>query len=256
MLFGVNHDDGFYGGSGMVQLDLPAAQALQSALQSGGFLSREDASSDLSSTGSVFPDPYASSSSTASSDGGRGLGGAGGPGEAKGRREERTRDAASNGGGGGGGGGGYYSYAPGGGVMAYYDDGYDSDGHPRRIQTLLPAPPVGRHEAALVWKLFRLSRDVTALRVYRGVAPIASPLEEPLQLRSFPALKALRLEGMPLEHIQGLSALRLQLESLSYEDALLPSLLALLAPPPRGVAGPPPLGASGAAASSDTVAQG
>ncbi|CAN0442455.1 unnamed protein product, partial [Ectocarpus sp. 13 AM-2016] len=37
----------------------------------------------------------------------------------------------------------------------------------RRSRLLLPAPPVGRHEAALVWKLFRLARDSTALRVHR-----------------------------------------------------------------------------------------
>ncbi|CAN0117075.1 unnamed protein product, partial [Scytosiphon promiscuus] len=248
LLFGVSHDDGFYGGSGMVQLDLAAVQALQSALQSGGFLSREDASSYLSSSGSIFPDPYASSSSAASSDVG---GGAAGSAESRGQGEEQARDAASNGSGSSG--GGYYSYAPGGGVMAYYDDGYDSDGRPRRIQTLLPAPPVGRHEAALVWKLFRLSRDVTALRVYRGEARIASPLEDPLQLRSFPALQALRLEGIPLGHIQGLFELRQQLKSLSFEDSLLPSLVALLAPPPHSAPGPSVLGAPGAAAPDNGV---
>lgn len=50
--------------------------------------------------------------------------------------------------------------------MAYFDDGPDG----RRRRLLLPPPPVGREETALVCKLFRLSRDLTALRVHRCVS--------------------------------------------------------------------------------------
>lgn len=131
----------------MVQLDIAAVQALQRALQRGGFLTR-------GSQGLSVDSPYAFS------EGGAGVGG---------RRPQRQSSGRSSLSveGGTGAGGGYYSYAPGGGVMAYFDDGVDGDGRQRRSRLLLPAPPVGRHEAALVWKLFRLARDATALRVHR-----------------------------------------------------------------------------------------
>ncbi|CBN77518.1 nischarin/ IRAS/ imidazoline receptor [Ectocarpus siliculosus] len=234
--FGNSDDDDDESGGRMVQLDIPAVQALQRALQRGGFLTR-------GSQGLSVDSPYAFS------EGGAGVGG---------RRPQRQSSGRSSLSveGGTGAGGGYYSYAPGGGVMAYFDDGVDGDGRQRRSRLLLPAPPVGRHEAALVWKLFRLARDATALRVHRGTSRRASNWGQPVELQMFPALQELRLEAVPLEHVEGLFALRLQLKSLSFENAFLPSLLALLTPPEPASGSQDTPGGQGGHAALDTAADG
>ncbi|CAM9465025.1 unnamed protein product [Ectocarpus fasciculatus] len=231
-------DDDDEGGGAMVQLDIPAVQALQRALQRGGFLTR-------GSQGLSADSPYAFS------EGGAGV---------SGRRPQRQSSGRSSlsveGGAGAGAGGGYYSYAPGGGVMAYFDDGVDDDGRQRRSRLLLPAPPVGRHEAALVWKLFRLARDATALRVHRGTSRGTSNWGQPVELQMFPALQELRLETVPLKHVEGLFALRLQLKSLSFEDAFLPSLLALLTPPEPASGSQDTAAGEGGNAAANTAADG
>ncbi|CAN0469802.1 unnamed protein product, partial [Ectocarpus sp. 12 AP-2014] len=231
-----NSDDGDESGGRVVQLDIPAVQALQRALQRGGFLTRGSQRLSVDS-------PYSFS------EGGAGVGG---------RRPQRQSSGRSSLSveGGTGAGGGYYSYAPGGGVMAYFDDGIDDDGRQRRSRLLLPAPPVGRHEAALVWKLFRLARDATALRVHRGKSRRASNWGQPVELQMFPALQELRLEAVPLEHVEGLFALRLQLKSLSFEDAFLPSLLALLTPPKPASGSQDTAGGERGRVAADTAADG
>ncbi|CAB1107590.1 unnamed protein product [Ectocarpus sp. CCAP 1310/34] len=231
-----NSDDDDESGGRVVQLDIPAVQALQRALQRGGFLTR-------GSQGLSVDSPYAFS------EGGAGVGG---------RRPQRQSSGRSSLSveGGTGAGGGYYSYAPGGGVMAYFDDGVDDDGRQRRSRLLLPAPPVGRHEAALVWKLFRLARDATALRVHRGTYRRASNWGQPVELQMFPALQELRLEAVPLEHVEGLFALRLQLKSLTFENALLPSLHALLTPPKPASGSQDTAGGERGHVAADTAADG
>ncbi|CAN0025988.1 unnamed protein product, partial [Laminaria digitata] len=87
-------------------------------------------------------------------------------------------------------------------------------------------------DAAMAWRLFRLSRGVTALLVQRGLSPAP---ECPVELQAFPALQDLRLDGVPLEYVQGIFALRLQLKSLRFAGAPLASLVALLAPPHAAV---------------------
>lgn len=187
--------------SGGVRLDLSAAQALQSALQRGGFMPRGKAGlvkDTAAATSAPAPAPAAAPPSSSAvtggstaaaggrgdvgNPGGRHAGGGGGDdelgseGSSHGTRREKSGGERV-----GGGpatateGGGDYSYSHEGGVMAYYDDGTDG----RRRRLLLPPPPVGREETALVCKLFRLSRDLTALRVHRcgwacaGSAPCA-----------------------------------------------------------------------------------
>eukprot|EP00752_Nemacystus_decipiens_P014978 g13336.t1 len=217
-------------GRGGVRLDLSSAQTLQSALQRGGFMPRGKTGLSVDAVGAVVASGGPSKAAGGGASLGDGDSGDVGDGSPGGRGLESGGSHVLSGGRGGPAptmieGGGDYAYSQEGGVMAYFDDGPDG----RRRRLLLPPPPVGREEAALVCKLFRLTRDLTSLRVHRGMVDDASVPQRPLALEMFPALQELRLEGIPLEYVEGLPTLRLQLKLLSFEGAPLSSLVALLA---------------------------